>query len=42
MFYDNFNEVCRQKGTTITGVLKALGKSTGCAAPFAAPESASL
>ena len=29
MFYDNFNEVCRQKGTTITGVLKALGKSTG-------------
>lgn len=29
MFYDNFNEVCKQKGTTITGVLKALGKSTG-------------
>lgn len=29
MFYDNFNDICRSKGTTITGVLKAIGKSTG-------------
>lgn len=29
MFYDNFMEACREKGTTVTSVLKALGKSTG-------------
>ena len=29
MFYDNFNNICKAKGTTLTGVLKALGKSTG-------------
>ena len=29
MFYDNFNALCKAKGTTLTGVLKALGKSTG-------------
>lgn len=29
MFYDNFNEICKKKGTTITGVLKSIGKSTG-------------
>ena len=29
MFYDNFNDIFRSKGTTITGVLKAIGKSTG-------------
>ena len=29
MFYDNFNDICRSIGTTITGVLKAIGKSTG-------------
>lgn len=29
MFYDNFIEVCKNKGTTVTAVLKAIGKSTG-------------
>lgn len=29
MFYDNFNEVCKDLGTSVTSVLKALGKSTG-------------
>lgn len=29
MFYDNFNKACREKGFTLTGLLKILGKSTG-------------
>lgn len=29
MFYDNFTRACRAKGTTITTVLKAIGKSSG-------------
>lgn len=29
MFYDNFRLVCKEKGTTVTAVLKKLGKSTG-------------
>lgn len=29
MVYDNFSDVCKEKGTSITAVLKALGKSTG-------------
>lgn len=30
MFYDNFKTVCREKGTTVTTVLKSIGRSTGC------------
>lgn len=29
MVYDNFIDVCKEKGTSVTAVLKALGKSTG-------------
>lgn len=29
MFYDNFRAVCKEKGTTVSAVLNALGKSTG-------------
>ncbi len=29
MFYDNFVAACRNKGTTLTRLLKELGKSTG-------------
>lgn len=29
MFYDNFISVCQSKKTTVTAVLKAIGKSTG-------------
>ena len=29
MFYDNFRIVCKEKGTTVTALLKKLGKSTG-------------
>lgn len=29
MVYDNFIDVCKEKGTSVTTVLKALGKSTG-------------
>lgn len=29
MFYDNFVAACCNKGTTLTGLLKKLGKSTG-------------
>lgn len=29
MFYDNFRQACSQKGTTLTTVLRALGRSTG-------------
>lgn len=29
MIYDNFIDVCKEKGTTVTAVLKVLGKSTG-------------
>lgn len=30
MFYDTFKDVCNEKGTTVTALLKELGKSTGC------------
>lgn len=30
MFYDNFKAVCKEYGTTVTAVLKAIGRSTGC------------
>ena len=30
MFYDNFKAVCKEKGTTVTTVLKEIGRSTGC------------
>lgn len=30
MFYDNFKAVCKEKGTSVTAVLKAIGRSTGC------------
>ena len=29
MLIDNFNDVCREMGTSLTSVLKAIGKSTG-------------
>lgn len=29
MFYDNFLSACHSRGTNLTSVLKALGKSTG-------------
>ena len=29
MFYDNFKAACSQKGTTLTTVLRAIGRSTG-------------
>lgn len=30
MFYDIFKAVCKEKGTTVTTVLKDIGRSTGC------------
>lgn len=30
MFYDIFKAVCKEKGTTVTTVLKEIGRSTGC------------
>lgn len=29
MFYDTFRSVCKKHGTTLTGELKAIGRSTG-------------
>lgn len=30
MFYDNLKTVCKENNTTVTAVLKAIGRSTGC------------
>lgn len=30
MFYDNLKAVCKEQGTTVTTVIKEIGRSTGC------------